>query len=311
MARISIHAYQVVPLDPKKSTPLEQLIDLIDSKPDPERVRLCSQSEVKLEAIAKTADGLYLMNFVRLRFEHGPGRGSRNRKTVGFNFRPGEGFGEETAALYDPATSHMLVQYNHFGVRAGRIGEYLSLIDDNPDNQYELVPRFDEEVERKLARKQIMRSFRFKTATRRVARADKTAGMSLTSAVSLGGGFGADMIEVKLIAGGKKTRSLDISKVYQAIGWLQARLGVDESSVDALEVSGKDDADTKSELLDLLGHRMKRDFTDLKLGADLRYPIDERWRALERAYNGWRKNFQRFAPRRKRVRDRAKDAVVD
>lgn len=288
MQGISVHLYRIVPIN-KKSASVEAMLKQISGVALEKRIRLIGQTEVRLEELEQH-DGYYLMDFVRLRFEHGPGRAHRKKELEGFHFAPGEGFGEETAVLYDPKTQHMVIQYNHDGVRSGRIAEYLGLIDDNPDNQYDLEPRFEPAIERKLMRKHIVRSFHFRIATRRLSKADKMAGQALTSTLDLGEHFGAETIDLVFRASrGKRTSSLKINEFRHAWRWLRERIGIDEHSVDAVSVFGKDDADSKAEILNLLGHRLKETFTDLHVDADLRYPRDQRWNALLRARAGWDK----------------------
>lgn len=290
MQGVSVHLYEVVPHDAKRSAPVEKLIDRIDKEPHERRIRVVGHTEVRLEELERTEDGYYLMDFVRFRFESGPGRADRKKKIQGFHFAPGEGFGEETAALYDPSTRHMVVQYNQHGVRSGRIAEYLSNIDDNPVNQYELEPRFEPHIEHRLARKHIVRAFRFRVSTRHLHKVDRDAGASLTDTLKLGDHFGAETIDVMLRASrAKRSNSLDLSEFRRAWRWLQHRMGFDEHSVDAVSLIGKDDADSKAEIINLLGHRLKETFTDLAPNDDLRFPIEQRWSALLRARSGWEK----------------------
>ncbi|MCG5542069.1 MULTISPECIES: hypothetical protein, partial [unclassified Halorhodospira] len=75
----------------------------------------------------------------------------------------------------------------------------------------------------------------------------------------------------------------------EALTSLQAILGQNPDAVRKLEVAGKEDRDAVTEVLDLIGHRLSLEFNDLQLGGDLRYPRDERWRALERARAGWQR----------------------
>lgn len=293
MKGIAVHAFRVVPLDPKRSTSVETLLDRIHKQQIPDRIRVVGQTEVRLEDLVKR-NGYYLMDFTRLRFESGPGRASRSKPITGFQFEKGEGFGEETAALYDPTSNHMIVQYNHHGVRSGRIAEYLGRIDDEPDNQYTLETRFDEHIERKLAKKSIMRKLHFRVAPHHITLADKKAGNSLTKMVSAGNDYNAETIDVTVaVRRGRQKRGLRAETVRQTLSVLQRWMGIDADSVLSLEVGAQEDPDDKVEVLNLLGHRLKQTFTDLKVDADLRYPQHQRWYALERALNGWRATLKK------------------
>lgn len=287
---VAVNAFRVIPIN-KKSAPLEQQIEALYARNLEQRVRNVMGVEARLESLQKT-NGYYLLDFARLRHEHGPGRASRKDPVKGFGLSAGECFGEETAALYVPKRRHLLVQYNHHGVRSGRLAQYLSMIDDKPDNEYSFELRYDEAVEQKLQRKKIIRSLHFKVLSAGLPSVDDASNLSVTSAVkSIGKEFGAETLDITISAGVGRKTSLAPKSVQEALKWLGNRLGVDAESVSAIDVTGKDDPDTKSELLHLLGHRLKVEFNDLKLDSDLRYPVDQRWYALERAYHTWKKTL--------------------
>ncbi len=67
-----------------------------------------------------------LVDFVKFRDTHGPGKASRIHALSDIDFAPDEYFGEETAALYVPETRWFLVQYNHYGVRSSAMAAYFS-----------------------------------------------------------------------------------------------------------------------------------------------------------------------------------------
>jgi hypothetical protein len=227
------------------------------------------------------------MDFVRIRTSHGPGKVGRDSEVEGFEFEEEEGFGEETAALYDPATGYMLIQYNHFGVRAGAIADYFSAYDGTENNLYTFKPKYDEDVERRLLNHGITRKISFCLDVTRMSEQDRQRGRPLSEAIDYGRQNGADKIKVEISVQGERNRSL-AQGALDGLTALRSILGQNPDAVTKLEVSGKENQDSVTEVLDLIAHRLSVEFNDLVLGADLRYPRDERWRALTRAKNGWR-----------------------
>lgn len=148
---MKIHAFKVTKED--KTADLADVLKLVHAeKKLDKRIRLINRAELRIDSI-ELRDGVWFLDFVKFRQTQGPGRGKKKAKTEGFEFKRGESFAEETAALYDPATNYMLVQYNHSGVRAGSIAQYLSDYDGASANIYSLNPKYDPETERKLQQK--------------------------------------------------------------------------------------------------------------------------------------------------------------
>lgn len=283
--QMKVHAYRV--RRHQNSAPLEQLLRQIEVTPLVRRDRRLGHVEVRCEAVRRRRNGTWFMDFVRLRFDHGPGRVHRSRPIRGFNLRQHEGFGEETAALYDPVSHYMLIQYNHHGVRAGKIQEYICEFVHDPPYAFELIPKYDEETERRLQRKTIFRRLDFKIATRGMNAGDRRAGIALTDAIEMGNRFGAEDITISLSAGRGRPRGLIVQSVTEALNWLRRSHGLDPDSVSRIVVTGRDAIDSETEILDLLAQRLITEFQDLPVGRDLRYPRNARWSALERARIGW------------------------
>lgn len=291
MKGVTVHPFRVV-VENKKAAPLDRVLEAIKRTPLEQRMRLCSHVPMRVEAVERHSDGFYLIDFTRLRYEGAPGRASGKKPVSDIDFAVGEGAAEETAALYDPANNHLLVQYNHHGARSARIAEYLSSFDDVAENLYGLETRFEPEVERRLAQKQIIKAIRFRVATDAVSVADKSSGNSLTQVLEPARELGAEFIEIRLNAERIRERGLQRGSLNKILGWLHKRMDVHADSVTALEVTGKVDADDKAETINLLGNRMAASFSDLKVGPGLRYPRQARWQALIRARSGWLKQLR-------------------
>ncbi|MBO2568626.1 hypothetical protein AYI84_04670 [Shewanella algae] len=281
---MKVHAYKVEVAP--SSEPLDAVLEQIEAENSPRRrIRLINHVELRAEAIVSD-NGLWLLDFVRIRTTHGPGKVGRDSEVEGFEFDEEEGFGEETAALYDPGTGYLLVQYNHHGVRFGVMADYFSAFNEAVVNLYTLKPKFDEDVERRLIGQGITKKLAFTIDVGRMSAQDIQRGAPLSKALDYGVESGADKIKVEISVRGDKSRSLS-ERVQDALGALRSMAGHNEDAVTKLEVSGKESADSITEVLDLLGHRLSIEFNDLTPGADLRYSRDDRWNALKRARNGW------------------------
>lgn len=281
---MKVHVFKV---DAHNSNPLENVFKLVEQETDlRKRIRIVGAVEMRAEYIKKTND-LWLMDFVRIRTDHGPGKVGRDNKIEGIPFKDDEGFGEETAALYDPLTGYMLIQYNHFGVRAGSIADYLTIYDGANTNVYSLNPKFDDDIERKLAKKGITKKIAFSIDISKMNVQDRASGTALSEAISLGRNANANKITIVLSAGGGRSKGL--SEIGASLfGSVKSLLTSNPEAVTKLEFSGKDDKDAITEVLDLIGQRLTTDFDKLKAGDDLRYPRKERLMALIRAKNGWK-----------------------
>jgi len=281
---MKVHAFKVELSDGSSS--LEDVLQQIAGEVRlRERIRLVNQIELRAESIDQQ-DGLWLLDFVRIRTNHGPGKVGRDTEVEGFDFEDEEGFGEETAALYDPTTGYILIQYNHFGVRAGAISDYLSAFDGTTNNLYTFKPKFDEDVERRLLNQGITKKIRFSLDVTRMSAQDRQRGRALSEAIEYGRSNGADKIKVEISVQGERGRGL-AQGALESLTALRNIVGQNPEAVQKLEVAGKENEDSVTEVLDLLGHRLSIEFSDMAVGNDLRYPRDERWRALIRAKNGW------------------------
>ncbi|MEA5446475.1 DUF6731 family protein [Gammaproteobacteria bacterium AB-CW1] len=272
----------------RRTAPPEELLRRVDGWDLADRVILCHQTEVRLEEFIER-DGLLLMDFAKYRWTRGPGRGSHDRPTRPIRMDDDETFVEQTAALYDPRSQHYIVEYNHHGVRSARIGEYLSNVDDVPDNNYKLEPRFDPDAEQRLQNKPIRRKLQFRINT------DLVPGRARNSAVgrSIGNfdNFGGRVLEVTVGMGhAARDAGLNDNMIQRTIDWLRSIRAEDDEAVSKIRVSAKDPDDVV-EVIDLIEPKLSQEFGDLEMDEGRRYPTEERWNALLRAHRGWRRHM--------------------
>lgn len=288
-AKMKVHLYSVT--KNAKSPALEMTLKKIASDSLSERLRTIDNHDVRLEEVSKGSDGLWRLDFGKLRFDNGPGRATKIDPITGFRLGVGEGFAEETAALFDPGTKHMLIQYNHHGVRVRTIEEYLCNYDANQPNVYEFEPRLDPQVEAKLHNAIIFRRLTLGIKLGEITPAHKKQNVSLSRALDFANGVGALHLKLELGLGNDQISMLDKVKTNAIVKWAQKAIGIEEAAIDSLKVSAKPGIDQKLEIIDLLAPRISVEFINLPLGADLRVARNIRWDKLTGAHAGWKSSL--------------------
>lgn len=296
---MTVHLFQ---LWTAKDTPrLELLLKTIERDDLEARLKVVGQQEVRLESLLSPHSDdndtpYWLLDFAKIRFDHGPGKASRVAPIEGFDLEEDEGFGEETAALFDARHRVMLIQYNHYGVRSSTMQNYFNLYDDEAPRGYELNIRLDDATEARFAKKQILTKIRFKIAPPKMSAEQRLAGVRLTRALELNDELRGANIEVAISAGRAHNAMLNHQRVHQFVSALRKLVGADDDRdgpiVQKLEIEGKDDALAQAESINLLTSKLEQKIAGLELGEDLRYTQRSRWDALLRARAGWRAKIE-------------------
>lgn len=281
--KLKVHAFGVKLHD--KSGNLEGLLAQIKSDQLSKRVRTIRYSDMRIEDVTKNR-GLWFFDFGKFRGQHGPGKASKSTPVQGFSFNKGEVFCEETACLYIPRSRHLIIQYNHHGARVGKIQDYLNSYDSNNAYTFELVPKYDDTVERKFRNRAATKKIIFEIDPRFLSQADKVAGTALTQALDLGKQSHGEKVEL-IISAGKPKRNYLSQFIDKTAETLKRKAGQNPDGITKLKVGVLENFDSRMEVLDLIAQRLVHEFDDIPLGSDLRFPQTERYRALERAYNGW------------------------
>lgn len=231
---------------------------------------------------AEYRDGLWLMDFILMRTKHGPAKVGMNEPATGFPLELDEGFGEETAFLWDPSNDWCVAQYNHHGVRPGAISNYLgNYVHDNPAF-LELQPKIDPEVHSKVKSKKLVTKFTVSIAPQQVNDYDYDLGAPMNEAVNSMLPVEADHLEITVTASKKKGLVVDIQKFIEKIRNRQS------GPITGAHAVVRSTMDDEPEALDLLLNKIIR-VEEITAGPDKRFPQQDRWNALLRAHNGWRK----------------------
>lgn len=289
--KFKVYAFGMTALNSQANSLEEILVD-IEFDDLESRLRIIDKNPVRIEHIEKSEDGMWLMDFVKLRDVHGPGKASMGSPVQGFEFEEGEVFCEETAALYSPETNHIIIQYNHFGVRHSAIEEYFSSYVESENNIYGLKPKYDDEVDNKFRNRKNIRKLKVGLDPRLLSQKDADAGTALSKAIEIGSESNGATIDITISAGVDKKRFLDRESIS---GFISKVRGISEQKPDSirhLEVGIVGDIDSKMQVLDLIAPRLSKIYQDIKLDSDKRWPRKERYNRLLKAYRSWEKKFK-------------------
>jgi hypothetical protein len=280
-----VYAFKVAPA--KGSGKLSDLLKYVNGQQLESRVVEISSKSYRLEHLKEdSALGLWFLDFSRLSSGHGPGKASKKTPTTGFKFEPGEEFSEETACLYVPARKALLVQYNHSGPRAGAIADYLNSYPADATYAWEFEPKYDEDIEQKFAKRAATRRVTFAIDTRYLTDADRSAGVSLASALDIGANTGGTRIQLTISAS-NESKSFLKKGFDKTIANLKKLAETNPDAVSKLKVTFAENLDEKLQIADLLAQRLSKTLTDVKADLDHRIPRSRRYEALLRVYNGW------------------------
>lgn len=282
--KIKVHAFGVKHLE--KSGELQDLLLQIDDDDLDKRVRSIGFSDIRIENV-KNENGLFYFDFGKFRDQHGPGKASIGKPTEGFDFQDGEVFCEETACLYIPKSKHLIVQYNHHGTRIGLIQSYLSSYDQNNIYTFEMLPKYDETIEAKFRNRAATKKIIFEIDPRFLNQNDSVAGTALTQALDLGMKSDGEKVELTISAGKSKNRYLS-NFIDKTANILKKKSVENPDAITKLKVGVLENIDSRMEVLDLIAHRLVHEFSDMRIGKDLRFPRAERYKALTRAHNAWK-----------------------
>lgn len=279
------------------AVPLPDLLTTISQLPLLDRIRALSYGEMRLDYAepprsANNASPFWLLDFVKLRFDHGPGKVGKTTLTEGFDLNPDEGFGEETAVLYDADSNHMVVQYNHHGVRASAIERYLNIFNHNPGDVsgYTLAVKLDPTSEVRLAQKNYITKLHFKVAPAQMTAAHRRGNVGVRRALAMNDAQGGNTIEVTIAAAPRE--HLLAAPIMAMIESLKNMVSADQQdgvrAVAQFEVDGKVDLLDRADGINMISPKLEASIDGLMLGGDdRRYTRRSRWDGLIRARRGW------------------------
>ena len=222
----------------------------------------------------KSTDEYFLANFATLAYS-GPGRTDQTTQVSPIELNPSESFAFETAMLYDETRNYAFIESSRNGVGAGAITLYFKAFALEA-TRHEFVAVLDEEASNRARSFKKISRLNMQVAIGPITAYDRAAGIGVLK--GFGTDYGADVINVELAVSRPRQRSLVPGVVWRAIDAMSPR---ENEDISALDLSGRESDDGKTELIDLLHHRQKRECT-LEIDEESRnVPHRVRWDALE------------------------------
>ena len=266
--------------------PLQNVLRRISRDSLEERVRQQNGTNYRLEDIVAPRNGesIWELNFVRMRDAHGPGRVSKRHHLTGFDLDEDEYFGEDTAVLFNQSNHYAVVQYNHWGVRPHALQEYLSGYRNNVTNIYELRPKLDRSAERRFQDQTVTRRISIGIDPTKMTSDDLIEGRSLTQIAKIGTDLGAHRVDITISMGSTKKGKLK-TLAKNVVKW--AMDNVADDALLKLTSYGGSDPEGDYENIDLLEEKLEEKY-NLPVESDKRISLENRIKALKRAYSSWR-----------------------
>lgn len=209
---------------------------------------------VRLQEVNEKDNQVFIGNMVRIRMNDIPPVVSlREEKLQDINLESDQGLGEQTFFLYAPKIKILLLHRNFSGVRAGMFARYFETL----TGQYpiELLPVLQPDILMKLQKMSIIKRFTVKLARPEHGGFYTTGHPGIKRFIDIINDYEAATIEVRL-SNGRQKRSLENGIVFDNIRHFLKIRSEKEEEVEKLIVAGKETLADKTEVLDLLTHRL-------------------------------------------------------
>ncbi|TDS82603.1 DUF6731 family protein [Comamonas sp. JUb58] len=158
MKTIKVYCYLVN--QAKQAKPLEDVLQAIAAKPLEDRILDCGGQRIRIDDVQKkqftNGDDYWLVRFCKFQDDNWPGVSTTAEAVKDLDLDDDQILSEETSILYLPKNSKLVIQYNHYGVRASRIKEYLSISEANTPQAYSFIPVLTNDAAAKYGHKQIV-----------------------------------------------------------------------------------------------------------------------------------------------------------
>lgn len=294
MKIIKLHYFAVENLG--ETEDLEETLKRLHAIPIEGRLRACGYQEIRLDDIQpKSISGrppYWLMRFSRFRDDNWPSVATVSEPSKDLELDDDQMLAEETSALYVPSRKRLIIQYNHFGVRASKIQEYLSLSAGGGGATFQFNPILTQEAMEKYRNKTLVTSI--EASVEGVSESDIKFFEGSGVEGALRASANADVSTFKFnfsVDARVKSNRIDRSFIQRLVDAVKGRAGDD----DKLIVTARASEDEAVEVINLLEARKVSEF-DAELidrTAGRRYVPEQLYALLEQAYREWaQKDFR-------------------
>ncbi|WP_155886513.1 DUF6731 family protein [Acidovorax sp. JHL-3] len=288
MKRIKVFYYQF--FAPPGAPAIEELLKDLEQQDLGLREKICGVQTIRLDEISERhhADGTvnWHLKFSKFRDDNWPGVAAAGQPAKDLELEDGEILSEETVAIYSTKNDRLVIQYNHFGVRASKIREYLNQCIADPAMQYSLTPILTNEALEKYQNKQIVTSI--DACIEGISEADIAVmeGTGLEGALKKSIESKATKFEFRFSVDARvKRNKVDRGWIAALVDGIRNRAGDN----DTLKVAAKANEDDTAEVIDLLEARKFTEFNadqvDRTIGR--RYDSNQLFGLLEQCLKQW------------------------
>lgn len=257
---------------------LEACLKDIDAEPSSRELRY-SDKTIFLERLDFRPDGECVADFTQ-RSPEGPGYSAPMQATTDFNLTPESGFGEHTAAVL--IGDYLAVQYNHRGLRAARIVNYVHDKCLEKAASLQVTPVLNQDALSRFRRSRRHTKLVFAVYRRPRLEDDHADGLPLLAALESAEATGAGRVEMALSLGPSDRRgALNIERLVE-------RLFRRREEFAKLHVSYENE-DGYVEEMNLLGQFDSMEFPNrtLDLSSGGRYTFESRARTIAGGLREW------------------------
>jgi hypothetical protein len=271
-----------------KAEPLEAVIEKLRNVDLSDRTRTCNYTQVRLDDIVppSASASFWTLRFSRFRDDNWPGVATIEEASRDLDLEDDALLSEETSVLYSPGNHRMVIQYNHFGVRASKIQEYFTQCGKYGEGGYQLLPVLSEDTLEKFAHKQIITSVDAQIDDVTPQDLAYFQGSGLSGSIKEGCDAGATRVRFSLsVDAREKSNRLKSEFVRPLIDRLLGRSG----EYDKVVVGAKAEEEDAIELLNLLEARKYVEYNaeSIPRTSGRRYSPEYMSQLLEQALREW------------------------
>ncbi|MFP3708169.1 DUF6731 family protein [Paraburkholderia sp. SIMBA_009] len=286
MKKLRVYYYSVDVFG--KAAPLESVIQKLAGLDLSGRTRTCNYTQVRLDDIVEPTKekAFWTLRFSRFRDDNWPGVATIEEASKDLDLDDDALLSEETSVLFAPAQNRMVIQYNHFGVRASKIQEYFTQCGQFSEGGYQLLPVLTEDTLEKFGHKQIITSVDAQIDNLTPQDLAYFHGSGLGGSIKEGCDAGATRVRFSLsVDAREKKNRLSNDFVKPLIARILGRSGED----DKLQVGAKAEEEDAIELLNLLESRKYVEYNaeSIPRTSGRRYSPEYMSQLLEQALREW------------------------
>lgn len=247
------------------------------------------KGHIQIEDITTTtvgADECWLLKFSKVRADNYPAKIKLGQKGEDLILADDEFLSEETSAIITKDGGKIIVQYNHFGVRASAIRQCLNTLIAEPLDRVDLIPVLTADAMATYQKKKLTTSV--VGCIEGITEADIALanGAGLGEALKKSVEAAATTFKFEFSVDARiKSENIERGFLQKLVDFISQRGG--ES--DKLVVKVKESEEDAVEEIDLLSHRKLTDLDDLAIPrtAGRRYDYTHIYTLLEQCYRDW------------------------